>query len=655
MHSLKQSFNNSIHPAHHSDHDLLDLHTPALPPRQTQTADSSRLSLLPPSFTSTTNNNLDPTTPKSPRIELHSPFSDNAELESEIDGELSSTTSPPLPPRRNAPPITINGNHHQPHQSSESTVSSSSSLLSTESDNTSIETHFPKPNFASPPSRPSVIVPPPPPPRPKIHRNTMNTDSPSSSSSSAIQTPPPLPIRRTTAAPLEDTIQPPPPRLPVRPTTVVPEMTTSPLTERKSSGLGRLPPPPTRTIALGEKLPPARRPPTPSSDEESGGDETDSRSGGGVDQLPDSSRSSRRPPILDCFKYNESKIQVPAHAGQVAVSGNHVVVVSHHHVKIYDLSMSDAPMWSLDTKSMHMKDSKITSVEFRPAGRAGDRGVFLWVGTKEGHLFEVDVRSGNVTGTKAAAHGHCVSHIFRHGSCMITLDSSGKTLVFIPDGQDDVQLTNPQQPRVFRIAEKQEFAKILGGLLWTSTRADMTGGDSGPASKVPIIRVYDIFSPGSVGRVVQPIEHVGPVTSGAILPSQPRTVYLGHEGGFITIWSILAHDGGIPICIEVMKVSASDVLSLEGVGERLWAGGRKGMISAYDIVPRPWLVTNAWSAHPGLPVLRLATDPYSIEKLGRLCVVSVGRDEQVRLWDGLLGLDWIGRSFFHFLLPFRIR
>jgi WD40 repeat protein len=345
---------------------------------------------------------------------------------------------------------------------------------------------------------------------------------------------------------------------------------------------------------------------------------------------------------LDCFAYDESKIQVPAHSGQVAVSGHLVIVASNHHLKVFDLSVSDSPTWSLDTKSMHMKDSKITTMEFRPAGRAGDRGFFLWVGTKEGHLFEVDVRTGIVTGSKPAAHGHHISHIFRHGRSMITLDGAGKTLIFTPNGEEDVELAN-SQPRVFRIAEKQEFAKMIGGLLWTSTRAVMTG--SGPTSKVPIIRVYDVFTPGSIGRSVQPIEHVGAVTSGSILSSQPQNVYLGHEGGFVSIWSIVTTDG-IPQCIEVMKVSASDVLSLEGVGERLWAGGRMGTISAYDVVPRPWLVTNAWNAHPGLPVLRLATDPYSIEKLGRLCVVSVGRDEQVRLWDGLLGSDWIGGAIF---------
>jgi hypothetical protein len=95
---------------------------------------------------------------------------------------------------------------------------------------------------------------------------------------------------------------------------------------------------------------PARRPPTPSSEEDSG-DETDLR-GGGIDQLPDSSRSSRRPPILD---------------------------------------------------------SKVPSAEFRLAAWAGDRGFFLWIRIKEGHLFKVDVRTGNITASKHSVHGRCRS------------------------------------------------------------------------------------------------------------------------------------------------------------------------------------------------------------------------------------------------------
>lgn len=626
-HTPKESPTN-IHPPYHSEQNLLDLHAPALP-RYTETNN------LPVQSTSSTTNLLS-SGPASPRITLQSPFSDGDD-ESSLD-EATPPVAPSIPPRRNqSPAAVLNKANHTKQTSSDSVMSSNSSFMDKEN---CIENYKSMVN-AIPPSRPFVVVPPHPPPRPpprpKNHGAIDGTDSPSSTSST--QTPPPLPVRRVAARHSEDAQQPFQRHLPNRLVDMMIEnqpASSPPILERKAVSVGRLPPP-TRMIALGEKLPAARRPPTPSTDEDSG-DETDSRSG--VDQLPDSSRSSRRPPVLTGFKY-DANIQVPAHSGQVAVSGQYIVVASHHHLRIYDLTVSDS---HLGMRSLHMKDSKVTSLEFRPTKRAEDRGYFLWIGTKEGHLFEVDIRSGSLTGSKFAAHGHSVTHIFRHGRSMITLDSNGKALIFTFDDNEDALLVH-SQPRVFRIAEKQEFVTFLGGLLWTSTRADMTG--TGPISKAPIIRVYDIFTPGSVGRSIVPFEYVGAVTSGSALPSQPQNVYLGHEGGFISVWSIMTSDG-IPQCSEVMKVAISDVLSLEGVGERLWAGGRTGMISAYDVVPRPWLITNCWNAHSDLPVLRLAVDPFSIERVQRLCVFSVGRDEQVRLWDGLLGPDWIGRVI---LLP----
>jgi len=69
------------------------------------------------------------------------------------------------------------------------------------------------------------------------------------------------------------------------------------------------------------------------------------------------------------------------------------------------------------------------------------------------------------------------------------------------------------------------------------------------------------------------------------------------------------------------------------------------MISIYNISQRPWLMTNCWNTHPGLLVMKLIVNYYAIEKMGQLCVVSVGRDEHVRLWDGLLGFDWIALYF----------
>ncbi|KAH7922873.1 DNase I-like protein [Leucogyrophana mollusca] len=413
----------------------------------------------------------------------------------------------------------------------------------------------------------------------------------------------------------------------------------SPGADRKPLGTSRLPPPPTRIIAPGDKLPPMRRPPSPSSDEESG-EEEDPRTRT-VDLLPDTSRSSRRPPVVTAFNFSEFRIHVPAYSGQVAVAGSNVVVATQHHIKHYDLSSSDSPAWAVDAKEIGMRDSKVTSLEFRPAAQEKDRGFMLWVGTKEGHLFEIDIRTGCVVASKLGAHGHTVTDIFRYGRTMITVDDTGKVMIFDPavGMSDDVSLVYTQ-PRVYRIAEKQEFVRMLGGMLWTSVRTEVHGTGT---SSVPVIRIYDIFTPGSIGRSLLPTQHVGAVTSGTLLPSHPDHVYLGHEGGFISIWN-LATSEGTPQCVEVMKVSASDVLSLEGVNNRLWAGGRKGMISAYDVAPRPWIVTNCWSAHDGLPVLKLFVDPFAIEKTERLSVVSIGRDEQLRFWDGLLGTDWIDHA-----------
>ncbi|KAH7881837.1 hypothetical protein F5I97DRAFT_1932266 [Phlebopus sp. FC_14] len=560
--------------------------------------------------------------PSSSNSSQHSPFSDDESSVSEI-------SLPPAIPARKPRGSFVNadGGYHQ-RKYSDGLSSSSESL-----------------SGISPPMRPQ---PPPPrhsrqaPLRPPLRSNGIaaHGDESSASSTPIPSSAPPLPSRRMNVDEGVSGMLSPPP-LPARQCTNIPANNgafepTSPVGERRPLGNSKLPPPPTRMIGLGDKLPPIRRPHSPSSDEESG-EEEDPRMRS-AESLPDSSRSSRRPPVVSCFNYSEFKIHLPQSYRQVAVAGPSVVVATHHHIKYYDLSSSDSPAWTSDTKEMGMRDSKVTCMEFRPAAEERDRGRFLWFGTKEGHLFEIDICTGCLTSSKLGAHAHHVTHIFRYARVMITVDDSGKVLIFDPDGgsADDVSLVYTQ-PRVYRIAEKHEFVKMLGGLLWTSVRTEVNGFGT---SSVPVIRIYDVFAPGSIGRSVMPMQHVGAVTSGTLLPSHENHIYLGHEGGFISIWDIATPDG-TPLCVEVMKVSASDVLSLEGVNDRLWAGGRNGMISAYDTEHRPWVVTNCWAAHQELPVVKIFVDPYAIEKTERLCVVSIGRDDRLRFWDGLLGNDWI--------------
>ena len=560
---------------------------------------------------------------------LYSPFSEGGS-----DSGLSETSlSPPALPARNTRTMVPQDGHHGKEPWYDSPEASSSGSFPDSGEINGGTNTF---NLTQPPksSRPRVPPPPRPPPRSLA---PVSCESPST-----LLAPPPLPSRRVTAVVHTDPQI--PPRLPTRPHTV-PGATSplepplSPANSVKLLGTSRLPPPPTRTIALGDKLPPARRPPSPSSEEDSG-DEDDSKSRS-ADSLPDSSRSSRRPPVLSVYRYTERQIHVPAYTGHVAVSGEYVLVGSQSHVKVFNLSQSDSPLYSLHAKDVGLKDLKVTAMEFRPSENPVDSGSFLWLGTKDGHLLEMDIRTSFVVGTKLVAHSQPVSHIFRHGRSMITVDQGGKTLVFTPEAAHDLRL-GMTQPRVVRIAEKQEFAKMLGGLLWTSARADMNS--AGTLGKIPIVRVYDILSSGGSNRSLMPTEHVGAVTSGTILHSQPGRVYLGHEGGFVSVWAADGGDG-FPQCIEVIKVSVSDVLSLEGVNDRLWAGGRKGMISAYDVTMRPWVVTNCWMAHNDLPVMKLSVDHNGIKKIGRLRVISVGRDEQIRFWDGVLGSDWIGKSY----------
>ncbi|KAJ2934729.1 hypothetical protein H1R20_g2370, partial [Candolleomyces eurysporus] len=244
--------------------------------------------------------------------------------------------------------------------------------------------------------------------------------------------------------------------------------------ERRPLGSAKLPPPPTRTIAPGDKLPAARRPVAEaSSDDEENPDEEPAIKG--IDTLPDTSSSSRRVPMLT-FREGllPPKITYHPHTGSVIASGPALVVLSLHHIKIYNLEISDSPLYDLETKQLGMKDTKLLCAEFRPSVNKADRGGIIWIGTKDGSLLEMDVRKGIVTAAKVGAHLHAITHLFRYGRSMVTLDESGKTLIFSPDPEHpekDVNLTSTV-PRAVRTTDKHSFVKLLDGKLWTASRSE---------------------------------------------------------------------------------------------------------------------------------------------------------------------------------------
>ena len=266
---------------------------------------------------------------------------------------------------------------------------------------------------------------------------------------------------------------------------------------------------------------------------------------------------------------------------------------------------------------------RVTAMDFRPVAGGGqeEAGRYLWCGTRDGHLFELDVWTGGVTDSRASAHTAGVQYVFRSREYMVSVDETGKVLMFDLSSPAGLELgMGTATPRVGRIVDRQGFARVLHGRMWTSngpgnsTTGSTNGSPStGVGAKGPVIRIYDITEEGLSMRSLIVQDPVGAVTSGTVLSSTPGLVYLGHEGGCVTIWN--EDDGGTPTHVGTVKVSVTDVLALEGAGTRLWAGNRKGMVYAYDVNTKPWTITNAWRAHGELPVTRLAVDMVSITQV----------------------------------------
>ncbi|KAH7343583.1 Endonuclease/exonuclease/phosphatase [Rhizoctonia solani] len=499
--------------------------------------------------------------------------------------------------------------------------------------------------------------PPPPPPRPSSIISPASAISPPTGiTNSLIDAPPPLPNRRSnpnlrsevvSISPSPVSAAPHPPTA-TRPTSStwgrLAGLKAWATSESSDQGSFKPPPPPTRTIGLGDKLPPPRR----ASGDDSSDSEDDTAAGQPSanpatrklqDDMPDSSQSRRCPPIIRPF----APLHVPSHGAIVAAAG-YRICVAHTSIEIYDAQRISSPQFAIDLEYIGIewrsKEPRVTAMEFRPGETREDDGRYLWCGGKDGHLFELDVWSGHVTDILIPSGGHslAVIHVLRYGNSMLTMDESGKIIVFEPP-EDRLAPVLARFTRSHRAAEKQTFAKILGGHLWTSTGAG-SGGGNHSARGAPF-RTYDLSATNFTTKHLFPSEPVGPALCGAIIPETPDRIYIGHEGGCVSIWK---YDPPTSqhACVQMVKLSASSVISMEGVGSRLWLGTRSGTITVCEVrEDSPWIVTNQWQAHGDSPVAHIAVDPYSISKIGQLVVFSVGRDDRMLFWDGFIEYNWI--------------
>lgn len=333
--------------------------------------------------------------------------------------------------------------------------------------------------------------------------------------------------------------------------------------------------------------------------------------------FPDFSETNRKRP---CFKEGPSEIHIKYDTRLFDICGPYVCTTGYL-TKVWDLQSGQQVL-----SMSHGETIKVTALAFKPGGNAETEGKRLWLGASSGEIHEIDIQSQAVVMTKTSAHpGREISKIYRYQNEMWTLDDDGKLNVWLPD---EAGLPNLQNGHVltFRVPKAHSFSLIIAGQLWFATGKE--------------IRVFQpgVRSDKSFQKLQKPLTQpgVGDVTSGALISSHLDRVYFGHADGKVTIYSTDDY-----ACLGIVNVSVYKINFLAGAGKYLWAGYNTGMIYVYDTNTRPWKVKKDWQAHEN-PVASILVDRSSIWKIGRLQVASLGNDNVIRIWDGMLEEDWLG-------------
>ena len=344
-----------------------------------------------------------------------------------------------------------------------------------------------------------------------------------------------------------------------------------------------------------------------------------SESGVGVTismDYPDASETSRKPPRT---KHGVYEIDTNYDTRLFGICGD-CICTTGYLTRAWDLA-SGNPIMNLS----HGEQVKITALAFKPGTTADQEGQHMWLGTNYGDLMEVSIASQSVVASMSGAHSRReIVRIHRYQNSMWSLDEGGNLNVWLPDS---LGLPNMQQnPLLRRVPKGHSFSLVVHNRLWLATGKEIR-----------------VFQPAADAETefqltlhprCQP--SVGEITSGAVISSQLDRVYFGHTDGKVTVYS--TNDLA---CLSVVNVSVYKINTLAGAGDFLWAGYNTGMIYVYDTRTQPWTTKKDWHAHSN-PVANIIVDRSSIWRSGVLQVASMGTDNALRLWDGMLEEDWLG-------------
>jgi WD40 repeat protein len=334
---------------------------------------------------------------------------------------------------------------------------------------------------------------------------------------------------------------------------------------------------------------------------------------------PDASKANRRPPR---FKTGPKDILTKYDTRLLAVCGKYVCTTGYL-TRVWDLTTGDQVM-SLS----HGETVKSLSLAFKPGKGLEDEGERIWLGTSAGDLHEVDIPSQSIVATRAYPSRREVIQILRHKKEMWTLDDEGRLLVWLPDETGTPNLQYSYHSPSERVARGHTFSMVVDDKLWLAAGKDVHVYRPSAKDDVP----FKVFK-RPLG-----LQHSGDVTSGSYTTRDGGRVYLGHADGKVTVYSSADFT-----CLAVVNVSVYKINCLGFVGDYLWAAYKTGMIYVYDVSTNPWTVKKDWRAHDS-PVSSFVLDMSSVWTMNRLQVTSLGTDNCIRLWDGMLEDDWLGKS-----------
>lgn len=329
-------------------------------------------------------------------------------------------------------------------------------------------------------------------------------------------------------------------------------------------------------------------------------------------EYPDSSQSNRRPPQ---FHQGAQEIPTKFDSRVFDVCGQYVCTTGYV-TRAWDLSRGEQ-IFGMS----HGETVKMISLAFKPGQDLQDEGTRVWIGSNIGELHEIDVVTQGMVATSAVHNRREVIRILRNKKDLWTLDDEGK--LFVWQAHESRMPSLNYSPHAHRVPRGHTFSMTVGDVLWYATGKEVRFFRPGDDASFAVLQ-KPLSQPGT-----------GDITSGTYTNRQGGRVYLGHADGKVSVYSAKEY-----ACVGIIKASDYRISAISFVGDHLWTAYKTGKIYVYDVSCSPWRVKKDWRAHDG-PTVSLLLDTSSIWTLRRLQVASLGHDNCIRFWDGMLEDDWL--------------